>query len=61
MEWSADKAPMLGAALAYYTISSIAPLLVVTFSLAGFVFGLRESLSHVIRVFLQTGPPFALG
>ncbi len=38
-EWSEDKAPMLGAALAYYTVFSIAPLLVISIAVAGFVFG----------------------
>lgn len=41
-QWVADKAPRLGAALAYYTIFSIAPLLVITIAVAGFVFG-REA------------------
>src|SRR6266446_3351637 len=38
-EWSRDKAPRMGAALAYYTIFSLAPLLVITIAIAGFVFG----------------------
>ncbi len=28
-EWSADQAPQLGAALAYYTLFSLAPLLII--------------------------------
>ncbi len=35
----ADKAPRLGASLAYYTIFSLAPLLVLVVAIAGFVFG----------------------
>jgi uncharacterized BrkB/YihY/UPF0761 family membrane protein len=35
-DWSDDKAPRLGAALAYYTVFSIAPLLVITVGVAGF-------------------------
>jgi membrane protein len=37
-EWIADKAPQLGAALAYYTVFSLAPLIVVLLALVGFVF-----------------------
>jgi membrane protein len=38
-EWNADNAPRLGAALAYYTVFSIAPLLVIAIGVAGLVFG----------------------
>jgi len=38
-EWSADKAPTFAAALAYYTIFSIAPLLIIAVAVAGFAFG----------------------
>ncbi|HXI14291.1 MAG TPA: YihY/virulence factor BrkB family protein [Thermoanaerobaculia bacterium] len=38
-EWNADKAPRLGAALAYYTIFSIAPLILIAIAIAGAVFG----------------------
>jgi membrane protein len=38
-EWQADKASRLAAALAYYTIFSIAPLLIVVVAIAGFVAG----------------------
>ena len=38
-EWSKNDVSRLGAALAYYTIFSIAPLLVVVISVAGLVFG----------------------
>lgn len=34
-----DKAPQLGAALAYYTVFSLAPVLVIAVSVAGIVFG----------------------
>jgi membrane protein len=42
-EFSAEKAPRLGAALAYYTVFSIAPLLLIAISVAGIVFG-REAV-----------------
>jgi membrane protein len=38
-EFSADKVPRLGAALAYYTIFSLAPLLLIVIAIAGMVFG----------------------
>jgi membrane protein len=38
-EWSDDHAPRLGAALAYYTVFSIAPLLLIVVAIAGLVFG----------------------
>jgi membrane protein len=38
-EWSDDKASRLAAALAYYTIFSLAPLLVIIIGIAGLVFG----------------------
>lgn len=38
-DWNEDKAPRLGAALAYYTVFSIAPLLVVLIAVAGIFFG----------------------
>ena len=37
--WQADKAPRLGAALAYYTLFAIAPVLLVVIAIAGAVFG----------------------
>ena len=38
-EWNSDNAPRLGAALAYYTVLSIAPLLVLVIAIAGLVLG----------------------
>lgn len=38
-EWSEDQAPRLGAALAYYTILSLAPLLILLLALSGLIFG----------------------
>ena len=37
--WSEDYAPSMGAALAYYTLFSIAPLLIIVISVAGIFFG----------------------
>jgi membrane protein len=37
--WSEDHAPSMGAALSYYTLFSIAPLLLIVIAIAGAVFG----------------------
>lgn len=37
-EWLQDKAPQLGAALAYYTVFSLAPLVLVLLAIVGFIF-----------------------
>jgi membrane protein len=37
-EWLQDKAPQLGAALAYYTVFSLAPLILVLLSIVGVIF-----------------------
>ena len=38
-EWIDDRVPRLGAALAYYTVFSIVPLLVIIIAIVGLVFG----------------------
>jgi membrane protein len=45
--WDRDYAPSMGAALSYYTIFSIAPLLVIVIAIAGLVFG-AEAASGAI-------------
>src|SRR5881392_2219449 len=37
-EWLQDKAPQLGAALAYYTVFSLAPLILVLLAVVGLLF-----------------------
>src|SRR5881394_3073783 len=37
-EWLEDKAPQLGAALAYYTVFSLAPLVLLLLAIVGFLF-----------------------
>jgi membrane protein len=37
--WTADYAPSMGAALSYYTLFSIAPLLLIVIAIAGMAFG----------------------
>ena len=39
ISWSDDYAPSMGAALAYYTVFSIAPLLLIVIAIAGFIYG----------------------
>lgn len=37
--WSDDYAPSMGAALSYYSVFSMAPLLLLVISIAGLIFG----------------------
>jgi membrane protein len=37
--WRADRAPSMGAAIAYYTVFSLAPVLILVIAIAGLVFG----------------------
>src|SRR5436190_5692713 len=46
-DWKEDNAPRLGAALSYYTIFSLAPLLVVTIAIAGLAFGREPAQGRV--------------
>ncbi|MCS4510275.1 YihY/virulence factor BrkB family protein [Xylophilus ampelinus] len=39
LAWVDDYAPSMGAAISYYTVFSIAPLLVILIAIAGYVFG----------------------
>jgi membrane protein len=45
--WIDDYAPSMGAALAYYTLFSIAPLLLIVISIAGLVFGPDAARGHI--------------
>ena len=49
--WLADNAPRLGAALAFYTLFSLAPVLIVAVSVAGFVFGEKAAQGEIVRQF----------
>jgi len=56
-EWSRQKAPRLGASLAFYTLLSLAPLLLVLVSIVSLVFG--QSAAHqgvVQQVGMLVGP-----
>ena len=46
--WIADHAQSMGAALSYYTVFSIAPLLLIAISVAGLVFGKDAAQGAVV-------------
>ena len=48
IEWWNDKAPRLGASLAYYTVLSLAPLLVLVTPVVGWMFGPDRAREQVI-------------
>ncbi|MEZ2249691.1 YihY/virulence factor BrkB family protein [Microcoleus sp.] len=47
-EWQEDKAPTLAAALAYYTVFSLAPLLIIVIAIAGLVFGADAAQGQIV-------------
>ena len=47
--WSDDYAPSMGAALAFYTLFSIAPLLLIVLSIMGFVFGAEAARGEIAQ------------
>jgi membrane protein len=47
LAWSEDGASSMGAAIAYYTIFSIAPLLVIIMAIAGFFFGAEAAQGQI--------------
>ncbi|MBC8064412.1 MAG: YihY/virulence factor BrkB family protein [Chlorobia bacterium] len=60
--WREDQTPVLGAALAYYTVFSLAPLLIIAIAVAGMVFGeeaARGQIAHQISQMI--GPDAAKG
>ena len=50
-EWKEDDALQLGAALAYYTIFSLAPLLLIVIAVAGLVWGREAAEGQIYRQF----------
>ncbi|HZN69222.1 MAG TPA: YihY/virulence factor BrkB family protein [Tepidisphaeraceae bacterium] len=48
-EWWNDKAPRLGASLAYYTILSLAPLLVLVTPVVGWIFGRERARTQIMN------------
>jgi membrane protein len=47
--WRADYAPSMGAALAYYTVFSMAPLILIVISVVGLVFGRDEARGEILE------------
>jgi membrane protein len=46
--WVDDYAPSMGAAISYYTIFSLAPLLVIVIAVAGALFGREAAQAHIV-------------
>ncbi|MBO1346095.1 MAG: YihY/virulence factor BrkB family protein [Hormoscilla sp. GUM202] len=47
-EWQKDKVPILAAALAYYTVFSLAPLLILVIAIAGFAIGQEAAQERLV-------------
>ena len=47
-DWSADNAPRLGAALSYYTVFAISPLLVLVIAVAAFCLGTEAARGEIV-------------
>ena len=47
--WAEDNAPSMGAALAFYTIFSLAPVLIVAIAIAGLAFGQKAAEGEFLR------------
>jgi membrane protein len=47
-DWNEDNAPRLGASLSYYTVFSIAPLLLISIALAGLAFGQEAAQGRIV-------------
>ena len=46
--WASDNASSMGAALAFYTVFSVAPILIIGMSIAGYVFGPQAAQNEVL-------------
>ena len=49
--WVDDRAPTMGAALAFYSAFSLAPLLVIVIAVAGMIYGVDAARGAVVRQF----------
>lgn len=59
-EWSHDRAARIGAALAYYALFSLAPLLVIMITIAGAVYGEAAAEGKIVAAITdQVGPDTA--
>lgn len=58
--WNNDRAPRMGAALAYYTVFSLAPLMVIAIAIASMVFGAQAARGEIVDELANTiGQPAA--
>src|SRR5215203_6375985 len=48
LSWRKDYASSMGGALAYYTLFSIAPVLIIVIAVAGFVFGAEAARGEIV-------------
>ena len=48
-DWSEHKIPRMSAALAYYTVFSLAPILLIAIAIAGFVFGHNTAQGAIVN------------
>ena len=53
-EWSEDKATKLAAALAFYTMLSIAPLLIICIKIVGKIFGAKAASGQITGYLTST-------
>src|SRR5437016_3361469 len=56
-EWSNDKTSQLGAALAYYAVFAIAPLVIIAVSIASRIFGDKAAQGEVARQLQNSTSP----
>jgi membrane protein len=49
LEWNADNATQMGAALAFYTFFSLAPLLIIAIAVAGLAFGRDAAQGRIVE------------
>jgi membrane protein len=55
--WNKHEGPRLGAALAFYTILSLSPLVILVVALAGLIFSRSTAQSHILsQVQAMIGP-----
>ena len=58
--WSSDRVPRHGAALAYYTVLSLVPLLVVIIGMIGLIFGQEAAQGYIVeQIAALVGPQSA--
>ncbi|MBV8483853.1 MAG: YihY/virulence factor BrkB family protein [Verrucomicrobia bacterium] len=48
-QWSRDKCPQLGAALAYYTVFSLAPLVLLLLGVFGLIYGSQQAREKILE------------